>query len=210
MLTLPPLDFHRQLKLLKVVLKNLADPVKSQDPKYQQLKLENPKVRAKILPCPSSLEYLIAIGFHEATDEQGERILRTGRVLDLDLMQASLQEVANGLDIVQPNTLKVPSDNEMVVKKHRTEMVEEKKEDVVRSMPERLSEKQKARILAEKAKEQERVEAKAQRRKVSQLILQDKYVRENDENWTSAPSAACAKTGNAISTFRDRHGEADN
>jgi hypothetical protein len=155
------------------------------------------------------LEYLIAIGFQEATDEQGERILRTDRVLDLDLMQASLQEVVNGLDIVQPTPLKVPSD-EKVVKKHRTEMVEEKKDDVVRSMPERLSEKQKARILTEKAKELERVEAKAQRRKVAQLILQDKYVRENDENWTSAPSAACAKTGNAISTFRDRHGEADN
>lgn len=171
--------------------------------------MENPKVRSKILPCPSSLEYLIAIGFQEGKDEQGESILRADRVLDLDLMQASLQEVTNGLDIVQPNPAKVPS-GEKVAKKHRTEMVEEKKEDVVSSMPERLSEKQKARILAEKAKELERVEAKAQRRKVAQLILQDKYVRENDENWTSAPSAACAKTGNAISTFRDRHGEADN
>lgn len=196
------------LKLLKVVLKNLADPVKSQDPRYLQLKLENPKVRAKILPCPSSVEYLKAVGFQEANDEQGERILRKDKALDLDHMQASLQEVMNALDFVEPTPLKTPS-VENVAKKHRTEMVEEKKVDAVPLMPERLSEKQKARIQAEKQKALERAQAKAQREKLKQLILQDKYVRENDENWTSAPSAAGAKTGNSISTFRDRFGEAE-
>ena len=45
-----------QLKLLKVVLKNLADPVKALEPKYRQLKVENPKVATKILPCPSALD----------------------------------------------------------------------------------------------------------------------------------------------------------
>ena len=35
----------------------------------------------------------------------------------------------------------------------------------------------------------------------------DKYVRENDENWTSKQSAACVKSGDGISTFRDKYGE---
>ncbi len=154
------------------------------------------------------MEYLKAVGFQESNDDQGERVLRKDRALDLDQMQASLQEVMNALDIVEPTPSKTPS-VENVAKKHRTEVVEETKVDVVSLMPERLSEKQKARILAEKAKALERSQAKAQRQKLTQLILQDKYVRENDENWTSAPSAAGAKTGNSISTFRDRFGETE-
>ena len=35
----------------------------------------------------------------------------------------------------------------------------------------------------------------------------DKYVRENDENWTSKQSAACVKSGSGINTFRDKFGE---
>lgn len=192
----------------------MADPVKAQDPKYRQLKLENPKVQAKILPCcPSSTDYLKAIGFQETTDEDtNENILRIDAQATNDfivLMQASLQEVSNGLDILNPPR-PGKAEYETVVKKHRTS--EEKKDDIIvgTNTSDKLSEKQKARILADKAKQLEREEAKAQRRKVAELIKQDKYVRENDENWTSAPSAACAKTGNSISTFRDRHGETDN
>jgi len=39
------------------------------------------------------------------------------------------------------------------------------------------------------------------------MIKQDKYVRENDPNWKSGVSAACAKSGTGISTFRDKYGE---
>ena len=35
----------------------------------------------------------------------------------------------------------------------------------------------------------------------------DKYVTENDENWTSKQSAACVKSGKSINTFRDIYGE---
>ena len=37
----------------------------------------------------------------------------------------------------------------------------------------------------------------------------DKYVRKNDENWTSKQSAACVKSGSGINTFRDKFGEGD-
>ena len=51
------------LKTLRIVVKNLADPSKNSDPKYRQLKLSNEKVKAKISPCPSAIDYMKAIGF---------------------------------------------------------------------------------------------------------------------------------------------------
>jgi ElaB/YqjD/DUF883 family membrane-anchored ribosome-binding protein len=189
-----------------VVIKNLADPVKSQDPKYRQLKLENPKVASKILPCPSSMDYLKAIGFVPAVDETGAKVLRVETVTDVVLMQASLQEVSNGLDMVAPK-----EDGGKIIKKHRvasSSSLEEKKEDKpVYAVEEKLSEKQKARRMLEEKKNREKEEAKMHRKKTAALIKADKYVRENDENWTSQPSAACNKAGKGISTFRDRNGE---
>merc|ERR1712071_456944 len=72
----------------------------------------------------------------------------------------------------------------------------------------RTSEKQKARLLLEKKREREKEEAKEARRKTSNLIKQDKFVRENDENWKSKQSAACVKSGSgdAITSFSDKFG----
>ena len=75
------------------------------------------------------------------------------------------------------------------------------------TIPGHVSEKEKARILLEKKREREIQEDKEARRKTSTLIKQDKYVRENDENWTSKQSAACVKSGSGITTFRDKYGE---
>merc|ERR1719461_2311933 len=79
---------------------------------------------------------------------------------------------------------------------------------VINNKPQaQLTEKQKARILIEEKERREREEARAHRKRNLALIKQDKYVRENDQNWKSGPSAACAKTGSSISTFRDKYGE---
>jgi hypothetical protein len=75
------------------------------------------------------------------------------------------------------------------------------------TIPGHISEKEKARQLLEKKREREVQEAKKARRKTSNLIKQDKYVRENDDNWTSQQSAACVKSGSGINTFRDKFGE---
>ena len=56
-----------QLKLLKVVLKNLSDPMKSKDPKYRQLKLDNEKIRSKLVVHPAVMNYLKSLGFLEPT-----------------------------------------------------------------------------------------------------------------------------------------------
>eukprot|EP00977_Amphora_coffeiformis_P030109 scaffold44758_cov160-Amphora_coffeaeformis.AAC.2 len=55
---------------------------------------------------------------------------------------------------------------------------------------EKLSEKQKARRLLEEKQKAEQAEARRLRKATSDLIKQDKYVRQHDENWTSGPSAA--------------------
>jgi hypothetical protein len=195
-----------QLKLLTVVIKNLSDPVKAQDPKYRLLRLENEKIKSKILPCPSSLDYLRAIGFAESTDANGEKILKIEGTVDIVLMKASLNEVTAGLNMVEPKNSAGTS-----VKKARTSYVEEKKTDDTpltrSSVPEQLTEKQKARILNEEKEKREKGEAKRQRAKTAALIKTDKYVRENDENWTSGVSAAAAKGGKVMSTFRDQFGE---
>jgi hypothetical protein len=163
-------------------------------------------VREKLFACPSAKDYLKAIGFVEA-EEDGVSVLRVDGDIDIVVMQASLQEVSNGLDIVAPTDGRAPA-----FKKHRsTSFEEEKKDEDVLSMSRpavsKMSEKQKARLLMEEKEKREREEAKSYRKRTSALIKTDKYVRQKDENWTSQPSAACVKTGDSISTFRDRHGE---
>ena len=63
------------LKTLRIVVKNLANPEKNADPKYRQLSLSNEKVKAKITPCPSALDYMKALGF-VVVAEGGEEYLR--------------------------------------------------------------------------------------------------------------------------------------
>ena len=101
-----------QLKLLRVVVKNLGDPTKSQDPKYRQLRLSNKKVEEKLLPCPSAVAYMKAIGFDEVTDETdgGARYLRIGMEKEINVAhtQASLVELTNAIKMVDPDA-KLPA-----------------------------------------------------------------------------------------------------
>jgi len=72
---------------------------------------------------------------------------------------------------------------------------------------EKLSEKQIARRELEKKKQLEKEMDKQHRLNTKAQIAADKLVRETDENWKPAVSAAADKTGTGIQTFRDRHGE---
>lgn len=188
------------MKTLRIVVKNLGDPVKSTDPKFRQLKLSNEKLKAKISPCPAAIDYMKAIGFSQITDTDGEEYLRidAAKTIDVSHMQSSLVELNNALEMITPKDV-------------NPEFREEKKTadtaTTSSSTTGKLSEKQKARLLMEEKERRERAEAKAARKKTSALIKQDKYVRENDENWESKQSAACVKSGTGISTFRDKYGE---
>lgn len=70
-----------------------------------------------------------------------------------------------------------------------------------------LSEKQRARMLMEEKERNERENARAARKMTEAQIAADKKVRMEDENWKPCVSAAAAKTGTGMLTFRDRHGE---
>mmetsp|Transcript_21090 Transcript_21090/g.45975 ORF Transcript_21090/g.45975 Transcript_21090/m.45975 type:complete len:252 (+) Transcript_21090:108-863(+) len=219
------------LKLLRVVVKNLSDPTKSQDAKYRQLRLSNPKVQSKLLPCPSAVEYMKAIGFTEVQDEDdGSKYLRIAmdKEVNVNHMQASLVELTNAIAMVDPDAAAARSGPPSRKSSFGADSVggEEKKSPegiIIRrsdsamsaasagtgsaSTAGRMSEKQRARQLMEKKRQKEAEEAKEARKKTANLIKQDKYVRENDENWTSKQSAACVKEGSAINTFRDKFGE---
>ncbi|CAB9501327.1 expressed unknown protein [Seminavis robusta] len=186
------------LKLLKVVTKNLSDPAKSSDPKYRQLKLDNEKVRSKIVTCPSAVPLLVALGFAEV-QEEGSPVLRVdaSKAIDHAIMTTMMNEIVSTLNNLDQSNLqnkkpKLNPSNSITSSS---------------STSGKLSEKQKARILLEEKERKDREAAKAHREKNVALLKQDKYVRQNDENWSSKPSAACVKTGDAISTFRDKYGE---
>jgi len=201
------------LKTLRIVVKNLADPQKNADPKFRQLKLSNEKVKAKITPCPSALDYMKAIGFEVVNDDDGEEYLRidASKTIDSANMQASLCELNNAIEMLQP---KDQSTSSFVEEKKTPEGIIIPKKSSISSAASasvptsKMSEKQKARQLMEKKRERELQEAKEARKKTSNLIKQDKYVRENDENWKSKQSAACVKSGSgdAITSFSDKFG----
>jgi ElaB/YqjD/DUF883 family membrane-anchored ribosome-binding protein len=178
-----------QLKLLKIILKNLADPSKFDDPKFRQLKLDNDKIRTKIAVYPAVISYLTALGFQQTTSDENTPVLKIPAdvVVDTAKMHHGFTQCTKSMELLSPLSSSQAANK--------------------RPNGEQLSEKQKARRLLEEKQRLEREEAKRVREQNVAMIKQDKYVRENDPNWTSKPSAACAKTGSSISTFRDRHGE---
>jgi len=187
------------LKLLKIILNNLTDPTKVKDKKYRQLRLENDKIKQKLASFPSALAFLTSasVGFVQiidTVDDKTEPLLRIEEsvaVQNLNSIQSSLQEVIHGIDIVTKQQMPA-----IVATKPTTS-----------KMVEKLSEKQKARILLEQKEKEEKAKDKEERAKNVAMLKQDKHVRQNDPNWKSGVSAACSKSGTGISTFRDRYGE---
>jgi len=204
------------LKTLRVVVKNLADPAKSVDPKYRQLKLSNQKVKAKLSPCPSALNYMKAIGF-DVVDEDGEEYLRvdSSKTIDIPHMKASLNELNNAIGMLEPRDI-IPAG--FAEEKKTAEAGDQcsattwsssVKSSGAAAPVGKFGEKQKARQLMEKKRQRELREAKEARKKTAELIKQDKHVRENDPDWKPKQSAACVKSGSGISSFRDKYGEGE-
>jgi hypothetical protein len=205
-----------------VVIKNLADPARCTDAKYRQLRLSNEKVQAKLLPCPSAVEYMMAIGFAKTTDDCAAYLrIPAETTVNPSHMAAALQELTNAIALVEPSSSSASSSTRSLMHSQSSSFGEEKKSPegiIIRSsgassisaVPSRFNEKQKARDLMEKKKKAEAEEAKRVRASNVAKLKQDKFVRENDENWKSGVSAACAKSGTGISTFRDKYGEGEN
>ena len=178
------------LKTLRIVVKNLADPLKSTDPKYRQLKLSNEKVQAKISPCPSAIDYMKAIGFVIVNDVDGEEYLRieSSTTISTSNMVASLAELNNAIEMLQPSKdqstfaeeKKTP---EGIIIRQQSSMASTSNSSSSNgaaasssSTTGHMSEKQKARLLLEKKREREAQEAKDARKKTSNLIKQGEFV----------------------------------
>ena len=189
------------LTVLKVVLKNLVDPSKSGDIKYRTLKLDNPKLQEKLFSIPYIKEMLEqTLGFEESTTPENDPCLvMTTLPSDLTILRNCLDEVSSSLAAINASSGGDISGNieplHQCNKKPRLPPTEQ------------LSEKQKARRLMEEKDQLEREKAKEERKRQVQLLKQDKLVRETDPNWKPGVSAACAKSGTGISTFRDKYGE---
>jgi hypothetical protein len=191
--------------------------MKNKDPKYRQLKLSNAKVKATLSPCPSALEYMKAIGFIVVVQQDDAGLVEEYLRLDKQKMaitdaEASLAELDHAITMLVPDGGMNNNRPEIMVSRAISAPVIISSSSVSNvnsssTIPGHISEKEKARQLLEKKREREVQEAKKARRKTSNLIKQDKYVRENDDNWTSQQSAACVKSGSGINTFRDKFGE---
>ena len=182
------------LKTLRIVVKNLADPTKSQDPKYRQLKLSNEKVKAKLSPCPSALDFMKALGFIVIAEGGGEEYLRieSSKTISITDMEASLAELNNAIEMLVPKEANVvsrssSSNNFSGEEKKTPEGIIIRKESSTvsnassgsafsSSTTGKMSEKQKARLLMEKKRQKEAQDDKDARAKTAKLIKQGEFV----------------------------------
>jgi len=169
------------LKFLSVILKNLG----KDDPKYRVLRLSNAKIQRLTTTHPAVMSYLQSIGF-ATVQEDGESVLRCAT--PPANLGSELAQVTAAYDRVAPAAATVSHSSSAA------------------SLPE-LSEKQKARKLKEEKEAMEKEASKLARKRTREQIKADKHVRENDPNWKPTVSAAAAKSGDSMSTFRDKFGE---
>ena len=201
------------LKTLKVILTNLVDPSKSGDIKYRTLKLENPKLQQKLFAIPYVKQELLqdVLGFEisSTTDTNEACLVMKTLPSDTAPLRRCLDEITSSLAALSAS-VGVGSGNANVDGTDHTKMVEPLQPSNKKpKLPptEQLSEKQRARRLMEQKEQQEREKAKEERKRQVELLKQDKLVRQTDPNWKPGVSAACAKSGTGISTFRDKYGE---
>lgn len=205
------------LKTLRVIVKNLSDPDKVHDEKYRQFKCNNPKIQIMI-HNPNIVTYLQSIGFSPDTNTNGDDLIwKIETIPDNAAMSRAYMQVCSTLErlegsiSVQPvastSSLSQQSKKPRTLQHASSTMSTESISSISSSVDGKLTEKQKARILLEQKQAIEKEEIKLARQRTKQQIQNDKMVRENDPNWRPAVSAAAAKNGNPMLTFRDKFGE---
>jgi len=194
------------LKTLAIVLKNLIDSSKGGlsgggGLKYRTLKLDNPKLKAKLLCCSAvrdllldaSLVGMIAIDVTLVMNEAPSPAIRdTIGLKVLPAVSTAQKKIASRLETSESAFKKAKLD-----KQNEISTVDFNK----------LTEKQKARILSDEKQLLEKEREKAFHKQTKARIAADKLVRLNDPNWKPSVSAAADKTGTGLLSFRDRHGE---
>lgn len=204
---------------MRVILKNLADPIKSQNRKYRTLKLSNPKLIDTLWSIPYiRMEWFEqTLGFTTQMEDNEEVLILTQLPSSSPVLLSSIYHplqtsLDTALQLVDKESPKTTADltegaNKKLKQEQDSTMTESQQQQQPQPLVETLSEKQKARRLLEQSKAMEQKRAKEERMKQLQLLQQDQHTRMNDPNWKPGLSAACAKSGTSISTFRDKYGE---
>ena len=176
------------LRFISVILKNLG----KDDPKYRQLRhTTNSKIQ-KNTSYPAVLSYLRTIGFVETFAADDESVLKCSAVpSNLAALRREVSAAQERIAALQPAVISHSSSTASLVDNEATN----------------LSERQKARKLAEENEAQQKLQAKAARKRTVDQIKADKWTRQNDPNWKPSVSAAAAKSGDSMQTFREKFGE---
>ena len=227
---LPPLLWATQFKYLNVIIKNLADPSKSQDVKYRTLNLENSKLSAGLFSIAAMMEVLTnVIGFTTAAAANAAALAETSENNNQNTNDGGDATTSNSTDPVKTLVLPLeklpPSDvlqnwlSSILEVQHRLKTTttaannnnagssSSSNKRIVEHPLDKLSEKQKARRLLEEKEKVDKIKAKEERKRNLTMLKEDKHRRENDPTWKPGVSAACAKSGTGLQSFRDRHGE---
>lgn len=174
------------LKTLATLVGNLAN--NPSEPKFQTIRLSNPKIEARLCSTPQAVPFLKAMGFVET-----EGVLSiTESNIDSGVfaqMHRSLNEAVE-IRTASTGTTVRPAPGARKPARAPT-----------------LSLKQQARRDAAEREKRALVEAKAERERQLAAIRADKHVRLHDPNWKPGVSAAAGKSGSGIETFRDKFGE---
>ena len=190
-------------KLLKIVTKNLLSS--PEEPKYRQLKTSNPKIQTLTRHPPIVSFLMNQLKFQQTVDaETNEPLLKIpdGVSPETTVLEAAVKATNAAYDRtadIVPSAHKGSTTNSSSTRTNPKILQHQTSSN--------MSEKQKARILAEQKELKEKEEAKQARKRTAAQIKADKYVRENDPNWKPSVSAAAAKAGDSMSTFRDKFGE---
>lgn len=202
------------LKTLSTVLRNLADPTKgglANDLKYRTLNMSNEKLQSRLFCVDYIMALLVdLVGF---TKDKTTNELVMANPPSSFLQTRLNQEWLPVLNSTQTTLVGGANKKAKLTKASSTVSNSSTAssstfgEGSGSGSEERLSEKQKARRLLQQKQEQEKEAARVAREATRAQIAADKRVRLEDPNWKPSVSAAAAKNGTKLQTFRDRHGE---
>jgi len=177
------------LKTLKVLIKNVAQ--NPEDEKFQTIKLTNPKIQERLGCCPQNVQLLKAMGFKEVdgTLTISQENINQPAFLK---MQKQLEDAVEA----RSGSRQQPVLNAPCQAKKRTS-----------SGAPKVSMKVQARRDAAEREKTEKAQRLADKNEQLKLIKAQAFARKNDPNWKAGVSAAMAKGGDAIETFRGKFGE---
>ncbi|GFH55509.1 hypothetical protein CTEN210_11985 [Chaetoceros tenuissimus] len=179
------------LKTLVTIFQNILDPSKTDD-KFNRIKCNNNILKQRIYNYPSLVSLLSLVGFEKETLEGEEMYLFKGSV---ETLSNTVQELKQNLQLFQTT-----------LSKSESTVSTSSSSSISSTSTSKMSEKQKARLLLEEKERQQKIAEKENRKRNLQMLKEDKKAR-SDPNWKPKVSAACAKTGKGLQTFRDKYGE---